>query len=369
MYHPEKTTYQWWLTVKKEYNSGVKSGTRKVYFSCAKNTDLLIYGDVLTPYFFHFYTIKLSMKNQSLLLTAILLIVAVVVLPLVTIYYDEPLTDQQFKLLKELTIGMLLVALACFVVGEISQNYSQTDKLWSITPFFYVAYAAHSGGWTPKLILMTILVGVWAFRLTYNFNRRGGYSWKFWTGEEDYRWSVLRKEPFLQGRFRFSLFNLFFICIYQHALILAFTLPIVIAVPTTGAIGVTEIFFSVLLLLLVYVEWKADEQQWIFQTNKHRKIRNKEVLNQEESQGFISSGLWAKVRHPNYAAEQSIWIVFYLIGAAGTGKWINWSMAGCVLLVLLFQGSANFSEGISSGKYPAYKDYIKRVPRFIPKFW
>lgn len=34
------------------------------------------------------------MKNQSLLLTAILLIVAVVVLPLVTIYYDEPLTDQ-----------------------------------------------------------------------------------------------------------------------------------------------------------------------------------------------------------------------------------------------------------------------------------
>ena len=36
-----------------------------------------------------------------------------------------------------------------------------------------------------------------------------------------------------------------------------------------------------------------------------------------------------------------------------------------ILLVLLFHGSANFSEGISSGKYPDYADYIKRVRRFI----
>ena len=82
-----------------------------------------------------------------------------------------------------------------------------------------------------------------------------------------------------------------------------------------------------------------------------------------------SSGLWSKVRHPNYASEQSIWILFYLFSVASTGRWLNWSMVGCVLLVLLFQSSADFSENISANKYPEYKDYQKRVPKFFPKFW
>jgi steroid 5-alpha reductase family enzyme len=42
---------------------------------------------------------------------------------------------------------------------------------------------------------------------------------------------------------------------------------------------------------------------------------------------------------------------------------------GIILLLLLFQGSADFSEKISAEKYPAYKDYLKRVPRFLPKIW
>jgi steroid 5-alpha reductase family enzyme len=81
----------------------------------------------------------------------------------------------------------------------------------------------------------------------------------------------------------------------------------------------------------------------------------------------VQSGLWAKVRHPNYAAEQSIWLVFYVFSVLASGSMINWSMAGCLLLLILFQGSADFSEGISAGKYPAYADYQKRVGRFFPK--
>jgi steroid 5-alpha reductase family enzyme len=49
--------------------------------------------------------------------------------------------------------------------------------------------------------------------------------------------------------------------------------------------------------------------------------------------------------------------------------YINWSLAGALLLILLFQGSSNFSEEVSAGKYPRYKEYQQRVPRYIPKFW
>ena len=38
-----------------------------------------------------------------------------------------------------------------------------------------------------------------------------------------------------------------------------------------------------------------------------------------------------------------------------------------ILLVLLFWGSSNFSESISASKYPGYKDYQKKVGRFIPR--
>jgi len=53
---------------------------------------------------------------------------------------------------------------------------------------------------------------------------------------------------------------------------------------------------------------------------------------------------------------------------AATGRWVNWSLAGGLLLVLLFLGSSDFSEKISAGKYPEYEGYQKRVPRFIPWF-
>ena len=309
------------------------------------------------------------MQNQKLLTSTILLIIVLVVIPVVAIFYDQPLTEVQSHIFENLVIAMVSISLICFVIGEITKNYSQTDKLWSIMPFFYVLYAAYASNWQPRLLLMLIVTAIWSIRLTYNFNRRGGYSWKFWTGEEDYRWTVLRQEPFLQGKIRFTLFNLFFICLYQQGIMLAFTLPTIVAMKSDKPLGFIDILLAIIFILSVSIETIGDQQQWDFQKEKHRRKTTGEPLNAEQAQGFISSGLWAKVRHPNYACEQSNWIVFYLFSVAATGRWINWSMVGCVLLVILFQSSADFSENISTGKYPDYKDYQKRVPKFFPKFW
>ncbi|MEM8889610.1 MAG: hypothetical protein AAGD28_16665, partial [Bacteroidota bacterium] len=46
--------------------------------------------------------------------------------------------------------------------------------------------------------------------------------------------------------------------------------------------------------------------------------------------------------------------------------WINWTATGFFLLLVLFKSSSDFSEEISEGKYPGYKDYQQRVPRFVP---
>lgn len=300
--------------------------------------------------------------------TIFILLFTLVVLPLLALRFDEPLTTLQWQMLQTSFYMMLSIALLCFVVGELTGNVSQTDKLWSITPILYTWYFAYASGWNERLIFMALLVTVWGVRLTYNFGRKGGYSWKFWEGEEDYRWHVLRKRPFLNTRFGWMLFNFFFISLYQHGLIWLFTLPAVVAVNAMQSeIGFWDIGIGAAFMAFVVIETIADQQQWNYQKEKHRRIKAGEKLEGEYAVGFIRTGLWSKVRHPNYAAEQAIWITFYFFSVVATGRWINWSMAGCLLLVVLFQGSSNFSEAISSEKYPLYRDYQKKVGRFLPK--
>jgi steroid 5-alpha reductase family enzyme len=214
-------------------------------------------------------------------------------------------------------------------------------------------------------------------RLTYNFARRGGYSWKFWGGDEDYRWSILRQTPALQSRFAWMMFNLFFICLYQNALILLFTLPILEAWRHSyQALGTADYLVAGAMFLLIVMETVADQQQYVYQTEKHRRLQLAKdgdptpASDPYYKKGFTHTGLWKYMRHPNYAAEQGIWICFYLFTVSAGSSCINWSIIGAVLLLFLFRGSSNFSEDITAAKYPEFAEYKKTTPRFIPwKFW
>jgi steroid 5-alpha reductase family enzyme len=135
---------------------------------------------------------------------------------------------------------------------------------------------------------------------------------------------------------------------------------------SVAPLGLIDYVLAGIILLLIVIEYLADQQQYEFQREKYRRIAAEEALG-EYAKGFVSTGLWSKVRHPNYAAEQAIWIMFYLMGVAATGEWLNWTISGCVLLIILFKGSSNFSEEISASKYPQYKEYQKKVGRFLPK--
>ncbi len=300
-----------------------------------------------------------------MLITILLLIFTVIVLPLVSFYFGTPLTELQYSILVDhMTYVVGAVVAYCFIVGELTRNNSQVDKLWSIVPIYYVWHMAAVGGFTDRMVLMAVLVTIWGMRLTYNFARRGAYTWKFWAGEEDYRWEILRKRPGFSNKVIWALFNLFFISAYQNVLIFLFTVPIVTAVGDKP-LGIWDVLLSLIYVSFVVIEFIADQQQWTFQQEKYRRINAGEPLG-EYAHGFVRTGLWGLVRHPNYAMEQSIWIVFYFFSVVATGEWINWSIAGCVLLVILFKGSSDFSEEISAEKYPEYKEYQKKVPRFIP---
>jgi steroid 5-alpha reductase family enzyme len=304
---------------------------------------------------------------MKIITTALLLGITLLVVPLFSYFFGTSLGPAEWEAINRLLIIAGVVAALTFIIGEITNNNSQVDKIWSLIPIAYTWVIADYGNYSIRLIIMSILVTLWGVRLTANFAMKGAYQWRFWGGEEDYRWQVLRQKPEFKPRWKWTLFNLLFISGYQNALILFFTLPTIIALQNPDVpIGILDYVAAALMLFFIIYEMIADIQHWNFQSKKWAQIQAGKVLSDEYKKGFLDKGLWAYSRHPNYFAEQAIWVSFYLFSVAAGGQWFNWSIAGCLLLVVLFQGSSNFSEEISNGKYPAYAAYQKRVPRFIP---
>jgi len=239
-----------------------------------------------------------------------------------------------------------------------------------------------------RTLIMAILITVWASRLTYNFHRRGGYSWPPWRGEEDYRWKILQNGTlfsFLTNKYLWIVFNLVFISIFQIFLLMLITTPSLVAWSAAtldcqqsvyrpfqmlGLDGVA----SLLILFWILIESIADNQQYEFQTEKYRlrATNDESLLVHDYKDGFYhSSGLFKLVRKPNYMAEQAIWISYYLFSLSATSfqSLLNWSALGFFLLCLLFQGSSYLTEMITEGKYPKYRDYKNEVPLFVPSIF
>ncbi|WP_025725394.1 DUF1295 domain-containing protein [Acholeplasma granularum] len=309
------------------------------------------------------------MKNIITILTVVLTLVLSV---LGFFLGGFSLTALQKETLNILIIVCMISMAYCFIVGEITTNNSQMDKLWSILPIFYAWIIAIRGEMTIRLMVMAVLITIWGVRLTINFGKKGAYSLKFWQGEEDYRWIYLRKDPKLNKRWKWALFDLLFISVFQNALVLAISLPMLAVMDSSTSFNIFDILIAVLLLGFIILETIADKQQMSFQTKKYSLLKENKKLEDLPSpynKGFNTTGLWGFSRHPNYFSEQSIWVTLYLFCiSAGVVSYyfFNWTLIGSMFLILLFLGSSQFSESISKKKYPEYSDYINQVSKYVP---
>ena len=266
--------------------------------------------------------------------------------------------------------------LFCFFASRITGNDSWVDRLWSIVPAIYGWMWAllpsidgtvppKDGSWTASKQYAAIIT-LWAIRLTFNYNRRGGY----YKGEEDYRWQYVRKFSFFQGAFGkilYLLFSFFFISFYQHFLLWSITVPLSTVSPAAAPISIDHAMCVMFLVLLTW-ETTADQQQWNFQNEKRKVFPQYEEAKKDYARGFRTRGLWALSRKPNVWAESQMWVVIYgasLYHADG----MNATCLGFILLGTLLIGAANYTESITAAKYPAYRVYRKHVPMLVPRFF
>ncbi|NNC10380.1 DUF1295 domain-containing protein [Planctomonas sp. JC2975] len=248
------------------------------------------------------------------------------------------------------------ICVATWVLSLITKEYSWVDRIWSLVPVAYVwVYAVAAGMTDVRLDVMAALVTLWGARLTFNFARKGGYA----PGGEDYRWAFLRSR--IAG-WKWFLFNLFFIVIYQNVLLFLITLPAWTAYQHRTPFTVLDVVAVVVFLAFLVGETVADQQQWDFHHWKASEV----VAGREPSPRFLQSGLFRFSRHPNFFFEQAQWWVVFFFGAIAAGSVLQWTVLGAVLLTALFIGSTVFTESISRRRYPEYADYQATTSPIVP---
>jgi steroid 5-alpha reductase family enzyme len=301
---------------------------------------------------------------------------------------------------------------------QITGNASQVDRLWTFLPLIYTAHFTFqktiaglidppklvaglipgaAKGTTadilPRLAVITLCQTMWSARLTFHAIRRGFFNFK----EEDYRWPYLRARI---PRWQYEITALFFIAIAQNILLALTALPSYMILTASWhrinkpASAPTELtVWDGVLLLVTFanlsLEMLSDQQQWVYQNYKRGKDSKERPLppaklktyknDADVKRGFLTSGLWAYSRHPNFFFEQLNWWIFWayvLVTFAPRNvsiadlPWnqlvLNYSTWGPVLMNLLFLSSTPFTEMITGEKYPEYKSYQKRVAMFLP---
>jgi len=90
--------------------------------------------------------------------------------------------------------------------------------------------------------------------------------------------------------------------------------------------GWVDYLATALMLFFLIYETIADIQQWNFQSRKWALINQGKELAEPYKKGFLTTGLWAHSRHPNYFAEQAIWVSFYIFSIASGASRFNWSI-------------------------------------------
>jgi steroid 5-alpha reductase family enzyme len=261
----------------------------------------------------------------------------------------------------------VLVIVVVYILGLLTGKHSFVDKAWSIVPVYYawqfgLAELRDSNVLYPRAAVVACIITVWGVRLTFNFARKGGYAWE----GEDYRWPILRER---MHKVVYEIFHIVFIAIIQNVLLTSLVAPLFVSWYMASVDGQSQGFNVydacgiILCSFCLIFEAVADQEQWDF----HQRKANKRLQAAEKKLGFLTEGLWAHSRHPNFFAEQSFWVCVSLFASAATGRMLGWWLIGPLGLILLFQGSTDFTEEITSKKYPDYVRYQSQVSRLIPQ--
>lgn len=247
-------------------------------------------------------------------------------------------------------IGLLALAfLALWALSVRIKDASIVDIFWGPACALPAVLTLVRGGEpSPRALLLTGLVVIWAARLSLHLGRRNlGHG-------EDYRYQKMRaRQPSAAAFARWSLVWVFGL---QCAIASAVSLPVQLGqLGGPPELGLLALLGAAIFAFGFFFEAVGDAQLRRFKSDP----RNAGKL--------LTSGLWAWTRHPNYFGDACVWAGLSVIALEAPLGWI--ALVSPILMthfLLNVSGKALLERNLEK-KYLEYADYRKRTSGFLPR--
>ncbi len=266
-----------------------------------------------------------------------------------------------------IVLNAVILAFLIQWVAYIPAYTFQTEKFYDLTGtltyltvvwFTYILSGGGSSGIAGNFILAS-LITIWAVRLgSFLFLR-------IHKAGEDKRFRTIK--PSASQFFMTWTLQGFWVSICSMCALTAMSSEMGVATiwysGNLGEISV-NIFFCigvVLFLIGFSIEIIADNQKNTFRSLEENKDK------------FITTGLWAKSRHPNYFGEIMLWTGIALIAlpSLSGAQYLTLISPVFTYILLVHISGVRMLEDMGNKKWghlEEYKDYKDKTPRIIPRF-
>lgn len=251
----------------------------------------------------------------------------------------------ELPLVKNLILLIFCIQWISFIPAFIFQTekfYDLTGSITYLTTVFTALYITDSGNISDYVIVSC--VAIWAIRLgSFLFMR-------IHKAGEDRRFRDIKPN-----------FTRFFMTWTLQGMWVSMCLLCVLtALSSYSGIIVNNIFYIGLMIFIsgFIIEVLADHQKTVFRKN----IDNKDK--------FISSGLWAYSRHPNYFGEILLWLGIAVMSFSSLEGFQYFTLISpiFVYILLVYISGIRMLENQANKKWghlDSYKEYLKNTPRLF----
>jgi steroid 5-alpha reductase family enzyme len=195
-----------------------------------------------------------------------------------------------------------------------------------------------------QALVLGLILG-WGVRLTANWARRWGGP-----ADEDFRYREIRGKT---GR---GYWPASFVSIHLLPTIWVFLglLPIFPALTRPAPFGLLDVAACLVTAAALAIETVADRQLRAFR-------RAAQAPGQ-----VLTSGLWARCRHPNYLGEVLFWWGLFLFGLAAQPTWA-WTVVGPLAITILFVLiSVPWMDRHMLARHAGWAEQMRKTPALIP---
>ena len=254
-----------------------------------------------------------------------------------------------------IVLNAVILAFIIQWVAYIPAYTFQTEKFYDLTgtltylTVVWFTYMLSNSAAEPKIgnLILASLISIWAVRLgSFLFLR-------IHKAGEDKRFRTIK--PSASQFFMTWTLQGFWVSICSMCALTAISSEVGVIINIFFYIGVA------LFLIGFSIEIVADNQKNTFRSLEENKDK------------FITSGLWAKSRHPNYFGEIMLWTAIALIAlpSLGGAQYLTLISPIFTYILLVHISGVRMLEDMGNKKWghlQEYRDYKDKTPRIIPKF-